>query len=315
MYERGSDSPQSDVRIHRDVLADITNAPFSDSDGAVWYFSFGSNMSPATLAARGVTPLESRKACVCDHRLVFNHRGIHGLEPVFANIRPHKGSTVHGVAHRMLPADMLKLDIFEGEGRVYERRTFPARTTEDGSFVQVHAYTSYEHSMVSDEERSQFPEYYLPSVRYMERLIDGARTHQLPQSFVDELTNQATFVLPKRDPYMHPNSEQLPLMTADQIAQMNAQMPGRRKLVAVLSYVFDCGNDTVPRLYEMNPSDDASVNIMCLLCRSATEHPQKAEHMNERQRMYADALLWSFVDSGCTVVARYLNGKYSVFRD
>ena len=92
----------------------------------VWYFAYGSNMSPITLGRRRPRcatqnkmnkinklsyhkikfcragrrrPSESVAGVLEGHRLLFDFVGVPFFEPSFANIAPEKGCCVHGVLH------------------------------------------------------------------------------------------------------------------------------------------------------------------------------------------------------------------------
>ena len=61
------------------------------TDGALWYFAYGSNMNRAIfLDRRGMHPLETRRAWLEGYRLCFNipvgpgERGVANLEPDIA---------------------------------------------------------------------------------------------------------------------------------------------------------------------------------------------------------------------------------------
>lgn len=67
----------------------------------VWYFAYGSNMSPITLGRRRLRPSESVAGVLVGYRLLFDHVGVPFFEPSFANIVPEKGCCVHGVLHSL----------------------------------------------------------------------------------------------------------------------------------------------------------------------------------------------------------------------
>ena len=102
----------------------------SDHDTPVWYFGFGANMSPATLARReGITAMQSVAGSLPQYALAFTYRGYDEppCEPRFANIEPvhapqSAGLVVHGVAHKITMRELKILDKYEGAGTSYERR-------------------------------------------------------------------------------------------------------------------------------------------------------------------------------------------------
>ena len=60
-----------------------------DDTELVWYFAFGSNMSPDTLGkVRKVFPVQSKACKVLGYTLTFSHTGLPYIEPGFGTIEP-----------------------------------------------------------------------------------------------------------------------------------------------------------------------------------------------------------------------------------
>ncbi len=141
-----------------------------------WNFSYGANMNPKVLSKRrGIDPLESLAGCLKDYRLVFNLRGFPWVEPVFANIEPDQGSSVHGVLHRLTPEQFHRLDLFEGGGRAYKHLELDVEAY-DGRTIQAHVYSA---RMITDEGS--------PSCRYLNLLNEGARHFGLDPDYIKML--------------------------------------------------------------------------------------------------------------------------------
>jgi hypothetical protein len=139
---------------------------------ALWYFAYGSNMSPATFAGRrGMKPIESRCAWIDGYRLCFDipigpgERGV-------ANLCLDAAARTHGVAHLLTDEQAAFLDRTEGVPRVYEREVVEI-TTADGL---VAGFTYRSKKMTSEGRK--------PSGRYLDILLDGARVHGLPAEYV-----------------------------------------------------------------------------------------------------------------------------------
>lgn len=89
-------------------------------DGSVWQFAYGANMAPRKLnGARGLAPLESLPASLPGWRLAFTHRGAMGnLERLAPGEAAPSGlPAVHGVLHRLTPAEYGQLACMEHEYR------------------------------------------------------------------------------------------------------------------------------------------------------------------------------------------------------
>ncbi len=145
-------------------------------DVAVWYFAYGSNMSPAIfLERRRMLPLETRSGVIDGYRLCFDipigpgERGV-------ANLLCDPVGRTHGIAYLLTHADGERLDRTEGVPQLYRRERIAIRLPADGRLVDGFTYRS----TISVAGRK-------PSPRYLDLLLDGARTHGLPAAYVDYL--------------------------------------------------------------------------------------------------------------------------------
>jgi hypothetical protein len=141
----------------------------------VWYFAYGSNMSPATFVERRrLSPRESRRAWVDGYRLCFDIPVGPGERGV-ANLAADPAARTHGVAHLLSVADAERLDATEGVGGgLYYREAVDIVT--DGGVVAGFTYRS---SMTSPGRK--------PSARYLDILLHGARFHALPDEYIRAL--------------------------------------------------------------------------------------------------------------------------------
>ncbi len=143
------------------------------TDEHVWYFAYGSNMSPGTfLGRRKMQPLETVIGHVDGYRLCFDipigpgERGV-------ANLQVDDTMTTHGVAYRLTHGDAERLDRTEGVPQgFYYRQPVEVRLG-DARIVSGFTYRSW----ISDLTRK-------PSARYLDLLLDGARTHGLHADYV-----------------------------------------------------------------------------------------------------------------------------------
>lgn len=136
-----------------------------------FYFAYGSNLKSARLRSR-VAGAEARGAARLDgYRWCCNKLGADGSAK--ANIVAHPGRRVWGVVFELETADFFILDRFEGG---YTRIEVEVETPASGGLVRAQTYTSVR--LVPDER---------PNAAYRALMIEGAREHRLPASFLARL--------------------------------------------------------------------------------------------------------------------------------
>jgi cation transport regulator ChaC len=142
-------------------------------DGSLWYFAYGSNMSPAIFVERrGMRPTASRWGWLPGYRLRFDLPVGPG-ERACANLEAAPEDRVAGVLYRITAAEALRLDRSEGVPHgVYGR--VDVEVFAEGT-ERLSAFT-YESSLRMAGRK--------PSARYLDLLVDGARTHGLPAAYV-----------------------------------------------------------------------------------------------------------------------------------
>ena len=138
---------------------------------SLWYFAYGSNMSPATLVdRRRLSPLASHRAWIEGYRLCFNIPVGPGERGV-ANLLCEASARTHGVAHLLTVDDATVLDRTEGVPAIYHRE--PVDIVTDDGVVAGFTYRS----TITSENRK-------PSARYLDILLHGARLYALPEEYV-----------------------------------------------------------------------------------------------------------------------------------
>lgn len=130
------------------------------------YFAYGSNLSVQQMARRCPDAVDPRPATLSDHDWLINERGVATLEPFV-------GSQVHGVVWQISDHDLATLDSAEGVPVRYRRDRVTVQT-EDGP-TQAWVYI---------DRRVEPGE---PRPGYLDRIIDGAQHHGLPQRWTDFL--------------------------------------------------------------------------------------------------------------------------------
>ena len=145
------------------------------SDRPIWYFGYGSNMSPATfLGRRQMRPLQTRWGWLDGFRLSFNIPVGSGERSV-ANVEADDKGRTCGVLYLLPPVDCDRLDRTEGvPAGLYRRIAVAVAVGEQ----RVPAFT-YQSSLTQAGRK--------PSARYMGLLLEGARHHGLPPSYIHYL--------------------------------------------------------------------------------------------------------------------------------
>jgi cation transport regulator ChaC len=139
---------------------------------SIWYFAYGSNMSPAIFVERrGMQPLETQRGCIDGYQLRFDIPVGPG-ERAVANLAADAAARTHGVAYLLTSEDAVRLDRSESVPRLYYRETVEV-TLAAGERIQGFTYRS----TISRPHRK-------PSPRYIGLLLDGARLHGLPADYV-----------------------------------------------------------------------------------------------------------------------------------
>ncbi|MGH7945344.1 MAG: gamma-glutamylcyclotransferase family protein, partial [Opitutaceae bacterium] len=150
---------------------------------SVWYFAYGANMGTEVLVRRrGVQPLRSEAARLEGYRLVFTQAGVPIIEPCFASIEAAPGEAVHGVLHYLAVDTAEHLDQFEGP--TYERIAVSVEGSKNGL---INAWTYQARHPIAG---------LVPSRRYLNLIIDGAREFALPEDYIRSLEKQPVTHVP-----------------------------------------------------------------------------------------------------------------------
>jgi sulfite reductase (NADPH) flavoprotein alpha-component len=145
------------------------------------YFGFGSNMNVTSLRAKGVAPLASRRAILHGWRLRFNVQHFFRHEGGVGNIEASEapGARVLGLLHDCPDEVLSPLDAMEACGHGYERITVEVEA--EGERVPAFTYVG-------------MPEFIddscLPSRRYLNIVVDGARQAGLDPDYLQDLMAQ-----------------------------------------------------------------------------------------------------------------------------
>ncbi|CAA0100246.1 Uncharacterised protein [BD1-7 clade bacterium] len=196
------------------------------------YFGFGSNMSLASLAAKGVLPLNSRRATLAGWRLRFNVQHFFRHEGGVGNIE-FTGNTddrVLGVLHECTDDALPLLDAAEAYGYGYNRVSVDVTvdTTEKSA-------SKHHHQMVNALTYIGMPEFIndecRPSQRYMNIIIKGARQAQIDEAYIQQLETLTLHRCEDYPPFQKP-AGQHPTFDAASLAKHN-------EYTALAGAVFD----------------------------------------------------------------------------
>jgi len=143
------------------------------------YFAYGSNMSSKYLInVRGIVPEKKDTGALDNYEFSIGLKGINSLEPGFASITPSQGKKTYGVIYMLTKGDFEK--ILSSESSRYEMRKVLINT----SFGEVLAHTLV--LDVADDNE------YLPSKRYLDLVLSGAKENNLPSSYISEIESNPT---------------------------------------------------------------------------------------------------------------------------
>jgi cation transport regulator ChaC len=149
------------------------------SERLVWYFAYGSNLSPAIFVdRRGMRPRAARSAVLDGYRLCFDIPVGPGERGV-ANVVAAAGARTHGVVYLLTEDDAARLDRTEGVPHVYVRDDVDVVVAGAPPGEARRAAFVYRSPLAVPGRK--------PSARYLGLLLDGARAHGLPDAYIRQL--------------------------------------------------------------------------------------------------------------------------------
>lgn len=156
-----------------------------------WYFAYGANMADEVfLGHRRMRPRSTESASLEGYELHFSEPGaIPFVEPAFANIEPREGGVVYGVLYRLSVRELARLT--RSEGANYRKLRVNVVGEHSGE-VEAVAYQSAR--TLADG---------VPSKRYRDLLVRGARAHGLPDRYWQGLKAHRATHVPVLSPLIH----------------------------------------------------------------------------------------------------------------
>ncbi|MDO8965214.1 gamma-glutamylcyclotransferase family protein [Algoriphagus sp.] len=187
-----------------------------------YYFGYGSNMNLISLRAKGVDPIHSQKAILRGWKLTFNVQHWFRHEGGMGNIArsSNEDDLVEGVVHLCHDDQLASMDAMESFGVAYDRVEVQLETA--SGIVKAFAYIG-------------MPDYLdnscLPTRRYLNILLKGARAAELSESYIYNLSSHS--LLPEIVyPVFEAPAGNFPIYTSETLAQY-------KHLTALLGAVFD----------------------------------------------------------------------------
>lgn len=218
------------------------------------YFGFGSNLDLTSLRAKGVHPIHSETAALPGWRLAFNVRHFFDHEGGVGNILPSDdpGDRVLGILHDCPDEDLPALDEAEACGVGYDRIEVTVETAAGPR--RAFAYVGRP-AFIDDS--------CLPSRRYLNILVRGARRARLDPDYIAALERQPVMAVEHAPPFEPPPGPH-PRFDADSLARHPAytalwgavfDMSDARPAHAFLKGVFGGRDMTLFHLKRMDTSD------------------------------------------------------------
>jgi gamma-glutamylcyclotransferase len=123
---------------------------------------------------------EGHRACLTGYRIVFNKLGSDGTGK--ANICPDESRVVWGVAYRCSQNALRKMDDYEGVPAGHYLRRDVQVHCDSGEILATVTYVAGEGYVRSS---------LAPAPDYLDRIITGARSHGLPEDYIQEIQRTA----------------------------------------------------------------------------------------------------------------------------
>lgn len=150
------------------------------SGNTFMYFGYGSNLNLISLAAKGVVPISSEKGILRSWSLRFNVAHWFAHEGGMGNIIPtnNPNDFVEGIVHTCKIEELPSLDAMEAYGIGYDRIDVEIDTQKG----KVKAFVYIGLPAFIDNTR-------LPTKRYLNILLKGAKMAELSQEYIHKLQN------------------------------------------------------------------------------------------------------------------------------
>jgi gamma-glutamylcyclotransferase len=133
------------------------------------YFAYGLNMLTSRMQNRIPLSVCSGISQLADHLVVCNKESAKG--DAKANLETHPGSTVWGVLYALSHNDLTNLDRYE---KGYLRKTVSVICNPESFTAETYISTNISNQLANE--------------KYVAYIIEGAKEHQLPATYIDYLS-------------------------------------------------------------------------------------------------------------------------------
>jgi len=165
--------------------AAVHSTRLTPSEGDVWYFAYGSNLSVARKVVRTGAISQAIPSRLHGYRLAFNKEAPGGR--AYANVIPDPSGEVWGVVYLCNHPAMMELDRYEGVATGHYERLPVEVATRSGERMQAVAYVAGAAFVVDGAK---------PADEYLRLILDGARHHGLPEDYIRSIEAEARGAAP-----------------------------------------------------------------------------------------------------------------------
>lgn len=141
------------------------------------YFAYGSNMDGQQMQSRTPGARVIGIGALQHYTLAFT-RWSRSWNSATADILPEKGKQVYGVLFDLTPEDLKKMDKFADYPNSYVRHDLMVES--DGERLPALTYLAVRQGV------------FLPSKAYIGKMIQGAESHKIPESYIAVLRSIKT---------------------------------------------------------------------------------------------------------------------------
>ena len=263
------------------------------------YFGFGSNMSIASLKAKGVVPLSSKSAVLQGWRLRFNVQHFFRNEGGVGNIErtDNPQDLVLGILHELSDDALELLDAAEAYGYGYDRIILDVEVD-----VEVDDDASKQSQFISALTYVGMPDFIdnrcLPSRRYLNILLDGAIKANLDKNYIEQLKIHPV-LKPKDYPLFSPPEGEYPIFN-------EALLTKYPLYTALKGFVFDMSNARPHHEYLKGFFGGKDMTLFHLQRLDSSNNQEtiddiKHNRLNSAQEVYLNSFLNEYAVEYCYV--------------
>jgi len=137
------------------------------------YFAYGSNLKKEQMDERGVVVYKNYKGFIKNYKLEFNKKSIDGSSK--ANITKSDGEIVWGICYELDAAGFENLRKHE---KGYEKLEVAVYDENQEVLFTAKTFIS---NKICDK---------LPTKDYLDKIIEGAKQHELPKDYIEKIEKQ-----------------------------------------------------------------------------------------------------------------------------